>query len=74
MTKDEAIARLVELDVAKWGESEREASRRIHAKLSHGLAVNAVAHYDVSNIDKALAAEARRLFTADDKRALRKGG
>lgn len=74
MSREQAIDRLVELDVAKWGEGEREASRRMHGKRSHGRAVNAVAHYDLDNIDQALAAEARALFTEDDLADLRRGG
>lgn len=74
MTRDEAIAKLVDLDVAKWGEEEREASARLHGRLSHGLALNALAHYDVDHIDRALATEARRVMTAADRKALRQGG
>jgi hypothetical protein len=74
MTREQAIDKLVELDVAQWGESEREASRQLHSKRSHALAVNAVAHYDVANIDRALAAEAKALMTAGDRAQLRKGG
>lgn len=73
-TREEAIAKLVELDVAKWGEAERCASRAMRASLSHGLALNAIAHYDLNNIDRDLAREAKALFTAADKKALRSGG
>lgn len=74
LTREEAISRLVELDVAKWGESEREASRKTHAELSHGLALNTLAHYDPMNIDAPLAAQAKSVMTNDDRNALRRGG
>ena len=74
MTREEAIAALVERDVAKWGESEREASVAAHGRLSHGLALNALAVYDIRNVDKALQKVARSLMTDADKRALRQGG
>jgi hypothetical protein len=73
-SREEAITNLVELDVAKWGESERAASQAARCQYSHGLAVNALAHYDLANIDHRLAKAARQLFTAADKRALRSGG
>jgi hypothetical protein len=68
MTHREAIEKLVELDVAKWGEAERDASRRAHSRRSHALAVNAVAN---ATGDEALRAEAKRLMTPADKRLLR---
>jgi len=74
MTRDEAIAKLVELDVARWGESEREASKRLHASRSHALALNAVANYDVDNIDADLAKMAKSLMTSADRAYLRTGG
>ena len=74
MTREEAVAALVERDVAKWGEAEREASKRLRGKLSHGLALNALAHYDVDAIDKDLARAAQRVMTAADRRSLRTGG
>ncbi len=74
MTREEAINALIERDVAKWGEHERAASRELRSRLSHGLALNALAHFDVENIDDALAAEAKRIMTEDDRRVLRQGG
>lgn len=74
MTHQQAIACLVELDVAKWGEAEREASQRLRGRLSHGLALNALAHYDIDHIDDSLAADAQRVMTAADRRVLRQGG
>ena len=43
-TREEAVAALVEHDVAKWGEEEREASQRTRGDLSLGLALNALAN------------------------------
>lgn len=74
LTRDQAIAQLVERDVTKWGDAERESSARLRSKLSHGLAVNALAHYDADRVDTELAAEARRIMTAADRKTLRKGG
>ena len=76
MTYQEAIQALVALDVARWGEGERQASTQLRRRNSPtiGLALNALAHYDVENIDGALASEARQLMTADDWRILKQGG
>lgn len=74
MTREAAINALVERDVAKWGEEEREAAARARSKLSHGLALNALAHYDVDAIDRDLASQAKRVMTAADRTSLRKGG
>ena len=74
MTREDAINALVERDVAKWGEEERDASTHLRAKLSHGLALNALAHYDVGVVDRELAAQAKRVMTAVDRKALRSGG
>lgn len=76
MTYEEAIERLVELDVAKWGEVERAASRALNQRnySTIGRALNRLAHFDVNNIDQTLAAEAERAMTAADRRALRRGG
>ena len=74
MTREQAIERLVELDVARWGEAERQGCERIRGKLSHGLALNALAHYDIDNIDRTLASEAKSVMTKADRAILRKGG
>ncbi len=78
MTRAEAIARLVDLDVARWGEGERAASQSLRSRLSHGLALNSLAHYECwragGPIDTALAAEAMAAMTAADRRVLREGG
>lgn len=73
MTREEAIAKLVDADVAKWGEGERAASQEMRRNLSHALALNAVAHLDLDNIDKALAKVAKAMMTPADKKALRNG-
>lgn len=79
MTRDEAIKILVDGDVAKWGESEREASEQAHGRRSHGLAVNEVVARrilagDESKETKALAKFAKSILTAADKAVLRQGG
>jgi hypothetical protein len=76
MTYEEAIAKLVEADVAKWGESERAASEQMRRRNcpTIGLAVNALAHHDPLNVDAAMAAEAKNLLTKSDRAQLRKGG
>jgi hypothetical protein len=39
----EAVAALVESDVARWGESERQASLEMRRKQSYGLLLNELA-------------------------------
>jgi hypothetical protein len=75
-TREEAISALVESDVAKWGESEREASRRTHSSRTYGLALNELANRaELSDTpDPALRAAARKALTSDDRSALRSGG
>ncbi len=73
-TRTEAIDRLVELDVARWGESEREPARRLRSVLSHALALNMLAYYDLDAIDEQLAADADEIMTDADRRELRSGG
>jgi hypothetical protein len=76
MTYEEAIDRLVTLDVARWGEGEREASRRLNRRYAPtiGLALNRLAYYDVDNIDEALAKQAEQAMTSADLHALKQGG
>lgn len=90
MTLEQAIAILVEMDVAHWGEGERQASLRLHRRRdrqSVGLAVNTIAsrvevHEGAAWLAPALAlhsaAEWRKLanslLTSDDRYELRKGG
>jgi hypothetical protein len=40
MTHEQAVAHLVELEVARWGEQEREPARQMYGRYSHGLALN----------------------------------
>lgn len=74
VSREAAIAALVERDVSRWGEAERAASLRLRERLSHGLALNALAHYDPEHVDSDLAAEARAVMTDADRRVLRSGG
>lgn len=74
LTREQAIADLVRLDVAKWGESERAASLAMRSKLSHGLALNTLAHYDPEHVDAVLAQEARAAMTPTDWHELHQGG
>lgn len=78
-TREDAIALLVELDCARWGEGEREDSRMLHAGLSHGLAMNALANRaelgwgdGVWTPPAGLRAAADAAMTPSDKRFLRK--
>lgn len=75
-TREEAIAALVESDVAKWGEGEREASKRQHADRSYGRALNELANRaelaDAPN--RELRAAAKKALTEGDKHDLRQGG
>jgi|GEM_PF-4837520 len=73
-TRDAALERRVAIDVAKWGEGEREASRRMHGRRSYGLLINSIAVADVENIDEELMRLAAAVMTADDRAELRKGG
>jgi hypothetical protein len=75
--RQEAINALVELDVAKWGEGEREAARQIYCRLSLGLARNALANRaDIAGDPRAaeLRKQADAALTAADWAALRHGG
>lgn len=88
LDRDAAIALLVECDCAKWGESERDASKRMHADRSLGLALNELANrvlfFDppadryTSEEGEARYAELTKIvkksLTAADRRALRTGG
>jgi hypothetical protein len=76
MTYEEAIRQLIAKDVERWGQGERQASERLNRKNcpTIGLALNKLAHYDVENINDALAKEAKRVMTAADLRVLKRGG
>lgn len=78
-TLKEAIAELVALDVARWGEGEREASRKLNARQNqtYGLALNCLAHrpeYGYGDAVPHLVAAAKSALTADDLAFLSKGG
>jgi hypothetical protein len=81
-TREGAIAAIVESDVARWGEAEREASRRAHSRRSLSLALNELANradldgWEAAPIrGTALAGALRKasvaLRSASDDRALR---
>jgi hypothetical protein len=76
MTREEAIARLVQQDVDRWGESERPASERAHAFRTRGLAVNELANRADLAGDPGAAAlrrQAKAALTDDDRDWLRNG-
>jgi hypothetical protein len=80
-TRQQAIAMLVEHDVARWGEGEREASQRLHAFRSYGLAINEMANRAKLNGPPAgwpttaeLRSAAKTALTPEDRDWLRKGG
>jgi len=74
--RDAAIAVLVEQDVAKWGETEREASRCMHADKSYGLLLNTLSSRAIlaDAPNAALSKAAKAALTKADKAQLRKGG
>jgi hypothetical protein len=78
MTAAEALDALVELDVAKWGEQQREASRQMHQGKSRGLRINSLVHHQCNDygdaFDAATLKIAKKQLTADDMAELRKGG
>jgi hypothetical protein len=73
-TREKAIDARVDQLVAKWGEPEREASRRLVSNLSHALLVNAIAVHDLDAIDNELMAAAYALMTDADRYRIRQGG
>ena len=77
MTREEAIAKLVEQDVARWGEREREASQQSHRFRTLGLALNELANRAdlwFGAPDAELRKAAKAALTPDDRYYLRKGG
>lgn len=76
-TREAAIAALVEQDVTKWGESEREASRLLHGGKTYGLALTSL-YSRAECADAPEAAELRKAAkaarTPADNAELRKGG
>lgn len=75
-TKAEAIAALVESDVERWGESQRNAAQAMHDKNSFGLALNSLAARAelAGRPCDGLYAAAKRVMTAADWRVIRSGG
>ncbi len=76
-THAQALDAIVELDVQKWGEEEREASRVMRAKQSHALLIVAVATHaaeETGKVDRVLLNAARAVATSADVAALRVGG
>lgn len=78
-TREEAIAAIVEMDVAKWGEAEREPSRQLNSANhpTYGLALNSLAHrpeHDFGVTAPELVAAAKAALTDDDWAVLRRGG
>jgi hypothetical protein len=76
MTRDQAIAMLVEQDVEQWGETERAASMRLRQRENPtlGLALNALASRAELADDPAAAGlrtAADAALTAEDWRVLR---
>jgi hypothetical protein len=78
MTREQAIAALVERDVAKWGDSERAASERRWSDSSHGAALNSLGSALLLDGEKEtgerLMLEAKLLLTAADHRRFAQGG
>lgn len=78
MTADEALDVLVELEVAKWGEQERVASRTLHGGKSRGLLINSIVHHQSNGYGDAFDAATKKIakqqLTSDDTSELRKGG
>lgn len=78
MTATEALDALVNLDVAKWGDNERAASRELHAAKSRGLLINSIVHHQLHDFGGVFSAETRKIakrqLTSADKAELRKGG
>jgi hypothetical protein len=73
-TRDEAVEAIADLDAAKWGESEREPSRRLNRRKSYGLLLNALAHrpeYDYGDAVPHLVDAAKKALTEDDWSELR---
>lgn len=76
LTREAAIALLVEQDVARWGEGERAAAERAHGWRSYGRALNELANRAelTGTPDAELRAAAGRALTAADRADLQRGG
>jgi len=70
-SRDAAFQFRVELDVARWGESSRAASRVLHGSDTHGMLLNGIAVADIDQIDRDLMRAARVLMSVADWRELR---
>lgn len=72
-TREEAIEAIAALDAAKWGEVEREHSRKAHGDLSYGRLLNTLAHrpeYDYGDTVPHLVTAAKKAMTAADRAEL----
>lgn len=76
MTRQEAIDQLIEQDVQRWGEGEREASRRRHSSRSLGRALSELANRAelAGNPGSSLRAQANAALTDADWADLAEGG
>jgi len=76
VTLVDAIAALVQSDVDRWGESEREHSVRIHSTRTYGLALNELANRAelAERPNAELRKAAKRALTSADRAFLRSGG
>lgn len=67
LTRKEAISRLVELDVARWGEAHRADTIKMHSSKSRAEAMYAIAyHVSIDDADGSLEAAAKAATTATD--------
>lgn len=77
-TRDEAIAAMVESDVAKWGESERAAAVEMYSARSYGMLMTELASRATLAGDKktaaALKAAAKGQMTRADRSTIRSAG
>ena len=76
ITRDHAIAVLVEQDVTRWGEAERAQSHQMHSERSLGRALNELANRAelAGHADAELRAQADAALTDADWAILRAGG
>jgi len=78
MTRADALNVLVDLDTFRWGETEYDASIRMHQGKSRGRLINSIAHHAAHDHGEALSAAelsaAQAQLSADDRMSLRDGG
>lgn len=74
--REEACSLLVDMDVARWGEGVREASRRLHGDQSYGSALTEIANRAelAGKPWPELREAANKALTGQDQADLRKGG